>query len=695
MAKTIRTNEREFSSQVISWLNQLLQSGSYAFETVSGETSIPIEGESTHFPDTAIWLNRQARLAFCFAELKTPETSVYDQETLDLAAKKARAVKADYFFTWNMRDTALWRTPKGTRHNVQEWDRIKVYPALINISSIEDLWDKQKQSFLKDRAREIIDDLNQLYRDGHLKQIEPDTTYFVARLTDAVHTLQPLIEHSLIVQVGKSVKYRNALFGWAVTQGIQNIDDIFYEMVSRQIAYRLLGRIIFYQALRRFRKDLPKMELSGSSESVKKQLDGFFAKAQDIDYYAVFEQDITDSLPFTEKGANELISLVEDLNRFNFSTMPQDVVGQVFEQLIPPEERHRLGQYFTQDRLVDLIVAFCVRQKDDIVADPTCGTGTFLIRAYDRLKQLGQTQHKKLLEQIWGIDIAHFPAELATINLYRQDMSDYSNFPRILAKDFFHIEPGSKEKFPPPKPGKDLNYKIEVPLPQFNAMVGNFPFIRQELIERRVPKYKDRLNFILQKEWGADVPEFSGQSDIYAYMFVHAAAHLYLDPKGEYNGRMGFITSNSWLDVAYGHELQRFFLKHFKIIAIIESRCEPWFEQSAVNTVVTILERCPDVKERDNNYVKFIKIKKRLDAIVKEDIKLQAQQRWLNLEQLVFNIEKLDGQSSGQKFLFYPSEKGLQNKAITVISNEENDIFRARVIKQSELRQQVEIAQTT
>jgi type I restriction enzyme M protein len=622
MTKDIRTNEREFSGQVVSWLNQILQSGNYPFETVTGETSIRIAGESTRYPDTAIWLNRKAGLAFCFAELKTPDTPATDQSTLDLAAKKARAVDANYFITWNMRDAALWRTPKGIRHSVAEWNRIKSYSALIKISSLEDLWDKHKQPFLQDRAREIIDDLNQLYQEGHLTQIEPDTTYFVARLTDAVQTIQPLIEQALIVQVGKSFKYRNALYGWAVTQGIPNIDDTFHEMVSRQIAYRLLGRVIFYQALRRFRKDLPKMELSGTSELVKTQLDGFFAKAQDIDYYAVFEPDITDVLPFTEKGANELISLVEDLNRFNFSSMPQDVVGQVFEQLIPTEERHRLGQYFTPDKLVDLIVAFCVRQKDDTIADPTCGTGTFLIRAYDRLKQLGQTKHKELLENIWGIDVAHFPAELATINLYRQDMSDYSNFPRILAKDFFHIEPGSKEKFPPPKPGKDLNYKIEVPIPKFNAMVGNFPFIRQELIERRVPKYKDKINYVLHKEWGADFPQFSGQSDIYAYMFVHAAAHLYTDPKGEYNGRMGFITSNSWLDVAYGHELQKFFLRHFKIIAIIESRCEPWFEQSAVNTVVTILERCDNETECDNNYVKFIKIKKRLDELVLMNISI-------------------------------------------------------------------------
>ena len=60
---------------------------------------------------------------------------------------------------------------------------------------------------------------------------------------------------------------------------------------------------------------------------------------------------------------------------------------------------------------------------------------------------------------------------------------------------------------------------------------------------------------------------------------------------------MGIVTSNSWLDVAYGYELQKFFLKNFKIVAIIESRCEPWFEDAAVNTVVTILERCKDKEQ--------------------------------------------------------------------------------------------------
>lgn len=41
-----------------------------------------------------------------------------------------------------------------------------------------------------------------------------------------------------------------------------------------------------------------------------------------------------------------------------------------------PEERHRYGQHFTGDDVVDLINAFCVRDGADTVLDPACESGT-------------------------------------------------------------------------------------------------------------------------------------------------------------------------------------------------------------------------------------------------------------------------------------------------------------------------------
>lgn len=601
---TVKSNEKEFMSQVISWLNEFLSAGTGPFELASSDPSVKVSEKKTRFPDVQIWLNRLAQQGFCGWELKTPATAIDDSELLENAAEKARAMNADYFVTCNMRDSMIWRTPHFGE-TVSAENRFKSYRPLYQINVPDDLWVETNKIHLKNRAREILDDLTILHQEGHLHLIDIDATYFVGRLNSAVKTLYPYVQKSLIDKVGSDAKFKNNLFDWAVKQAIANYaDPSFYETVSRQIVYRLLARILFYQTLRRHWGDLPKLDISGlNGQAATKKFGEIFERARQIDWHAVFEEDFPDRVAIPDPAITELDKLIKDLNRFNFSIMPQDVVGAVFERLIPYEERHALGQYFTRENLVDLINAFCVRTKDAHVLDPTCGTGTFLTRAYDKMRVAGQIEHKKLLSQLWGIDIAHFPAELATINLFRQDLSDFANFPRIICTDAFEVWVGKSFKFPPPKVSSGSTFQmIEEKLPTFDAAVGNFPYIRQELINRRVKGYKDFLENAIKEDWLADCPDafvihdknkeyvideikkgkkadlsnidfkLSGQADIYAYLFFHTARFL------KEGGRMGFVTSNAWLDVAYGFELQKFLLNNFKIIAILESRCEPWFE---------------------------------------------------------------------------------------------------------------------
>ena len=697
---TVKANKREFMSQVVSWLNEFLGAGSYPFEVASSDPSVKVSDKKTKFPDVQIWLNRLAQQGFCGWELKTPATAIDDSELLENAAEKARAMNADYFVTWNMRDAVIWRTPHfGIEVSAQ--DRLKSYRPLYQINAPDDLWIEPNKIALKNRAREILDDLTTLRREGHLHLIDVDATYFVGRLNSAVKTLYPYVRESLIARVGSDARFKNDLLNWAVKQGIARYDEpSFYETVSRQTGYRLLVRILFYQTLRRQWSSLPQIDISGlTADTANKKLRETFEQARQIDWHAVFEEDFLDSVALPDPAIEELDKLVKDLNRFNFSNMPQEVIGAVFEKLIPYEERHSLGQYFTPENLVDLINAFCVRTIDDYVLDPTCGTGTFLTRAYDKMKVSGQREHKKLLSQLWGIDIAHFPAQLATINLFRQDLSDFANFPRIIRKDVFEVGRGQSFRFPPPKVGLDSSFQMtEQKLPAFDAAVGNFPYIRQELIDRQVKGYKNFLERTLKEEWLADYPDafvitdneldefkrsqtidfsevgfkLSGQADIYAYLFFHTARFL------KEGGRMGFVTSNAWLDVAYGYELQKFLLNNFKIVAILESRCEPWFEDPAINTIVTIVERCSNKEERDNHIAKFVKVKNKLSQLIPWDMKLEASQRWFGLDTMVHRIE-----SAGKEH--YKLEKETIVNTLSGVESCEDGDFRIRVIKQDEL----------
>ena len=169
---------------------------------------------------------------------------------------------------------------------------------------------------------------------------------------------------------------------------------------------------------------------------------------------------------------------------------------------------------------------------------------------------------------------------------------------------------------------------------------------------------------------------------------------------------MGFITSNSWLDVAYGYEMQKFFLSKFKLVGVFESRCEPWFEQSAVNTVFTILERCDDKEEIKKNPVYFVKVKKKLEELFPQDALTDTQARWDAISRFTERIEELgiiagnlgkagfNKLESSERFKKFERINTEYVKQPEIVSYEEDNI-RIRIIKQKDLKEDVETAGQT
>ncbi len=703
MAKT-RANEREFQGEVVKWIQAQISHGGLAFAKATTDSSL-YGLPTVKFPDVLLTLDFECKEAFCGWELKTPTTNARDKELLKKAAKKAQALDAKYFVTWNMQTAIIWRTPEKIRATVCEEDKVRELGPYMQIDSVDAIRDPVKSLVLENVCARLLQDLNKLYHDENVNLPVADTTVFVGLVANASN----LMEGTLFEDIKKARANKNfdrRLNTWAKKQGVSRYDQDYYHTLAQQIAYKIIGKILFYMTLWRRNLDLPRMDLPSTNyKTAMKKMHSLFQRGLEIDYQAIFEADITDEIELSRNTAEIIIGLTENLSHWSFELMPLDVIGNVFEKLIPEEARKSLGQYFTPDRLVDLIVAFCVHNEDDFVMDPTCGTGTFLIRSYNRLrwKSLRVKPHRKLLEQIWGFDISGFPAELATINLYRQDFGDYVNFPRVLSKDFFDVMPGATFEFPPPKKTVRTGERVQAKIPKFDALVGNFPFIRQELIERVEKGYKKKLEEVLFDSWGRAYPalfknrvagrkqktthdlQLSGQADIYAYLFFHTAAHL------KEGGRMGFVTSNSWLDVAYGYELQKFFLSKFKIIAICESRCEPWFEQSAVNTVFTILERCDDVEKNEKNLVRFVKLKKPLDVLFPKDAVVEAQERWIGYEQFVNKIESIEATGKGSEESGCKEFKKISTEFVRqprIISYEDDEI-RMRIIRQGDLEEEV------
>jgi hypothetical protein len=121
---------------------------------------------------------------------------------------------------------------------------------------------------------------------------------------------------------------------------------------------------------------------------------------------------------------------------------------------------------------------------------------------------------------------------------------------------------------------------------------------KDDLIEKALYQGKKKI---------AEIPKKAG---IHVYFFIHGTKFL------KEGGTFGFIVNNSWLDVDYGKGLQEFLLKNHKIVAVIESKVERWFEDADVNTGIIILEKCSNKKEKDENLVRFVYLKKKLSDFI-------------------------------------------------------------------------------
>jgi hypothetical protein len=695
MSETIKTNERELAGKIAQWFNEHIQRNNLPFSSASNESGIKV-GRKTYFGDIIIWKNRETSKAFSYLELKPPFGVAEDIERF---RRKAVALGVEIAYTWDFQTLVAYKIEKNIllpldteTHNV--------------LTTIEDWKRGDVQADIKAYIHKICEELLSISEKGKFRKFTPEKHYFINLLRKTTNDLIPIFEKFIKQEHRKKIN-NDKINKYVCEQGITYPSDYeFYKLIASQRVYGLVTKIIFYLTIKRYFTDLPDLQ-NKNEDDISKTIDNAFTKAGEIDWQAVFIKSPIEELGVPEESFLYLQELFSHLKIYNFGALPEDVIGELFEEIIDPEKRHLLGQYFTREDLVDLIIATVVNDAEKHYADPTCGSGTFLIRLYSRLKYLSpKLKHEDILEKIWGIDIGQFPAELSAINLFRQNVSNFDNFPRVVNKDIFDIKKGGYFEFPPPNVGK--NYvKINIPIPEFYGLVGNFPFIRQELIEKKIPGLKKKLAMLLAEEYFFTYPKLfelngtksvhidelndkpkeeqmkiirqwidkkqvklklSGQADIFTYIFIHTATLL------AKHGSFAIITSNAWLDASYGSVLKEFFLDNFKIKMIVASYAEPWFEVVAENTIFTVLEKDDSKKSRDENIVHFVKLKKKLEELIPErDLQLESIKRWQRIDSIIRTIDSAN------------------YAAVTLtedIKNYENDDLKIRLLKQAYLCQE-------
>lgn len=80
-------------------------------------------------------------------------------------------------------------------------------------------------------------------------------------------------------------------------------------------------------------------------------------------------------------------AIVEKLQIYNLSNTADDVKGIAFEKFLGRTFRGELGQFFTPRTIVNFIIDILDPQEGEIICDPCCGSGGFLIRAFEYVRE--------------------------------------------------------------------------------------------------------------------------------------------------------------------------------------------------------------------------------------------------------------------------------------------------------------------
>lgn len=83
---------------------------------------------------------------------------------------------------------------------------------------------------------------------------------------------------------------------------------------------------------------------------------------------------------------NSFEAIVKELEIYNLSTTSDDVKGIAFEEFLGKTFRGELGQFFTPRTLVDFMVDILDPQEGEVICDPCCGSGGFLIKAFEYVR---------------------------------------------------------------------------------------------------------------------------------------------------------------------------------------------------------------------------------------------------------------------------------------------------------------------
>lgn len=522
--------------------------------------------------DIAIVIDNYPKI---IVECKSLEKNLDDYiiQAIDYAIRKA----IPYIILTNGKEFRLYKP--FIENLINPKDRllisIKLETLVENFEELNDLVSRKSlvSNEIKEKTEKIVEKLR--------NEITPKT--LIENLITAKKVLVIDAQDKILPKYKLDLEFRNLVDRWIKDSELDIKESKKWcEILANEMAYSFINRLYFYRIAEDkgiVESKLNKKALGQITQYIKynQLIKLSFEEILKIDYEAIFKHDIFDKIEFDELNIKKII---DSLAEYDFSKINGDIIGKIYEYHVSKEERKKLGQFYTPEPIINYIFDNIPLKATDKLLDPACGSGGFLIKAYDKFsEQLPENEankntHKQIIENnLFGYDINPFSVHLTAMNLALKNIESKTDVINVLERDSLsdNVEYFFGQTM------KTLNKKEKNTAEntsKFNVIVGNPPYfnLTQNIIKEKydIQEFKEIL---------------TGVTNI-ASLFLKRYISL-LEP----SGYLGFVLPKSLTYLNSWEGIRKFILEQTEIVKIFD--IHEAFEGVLIEEIVLIVQKKP------------------------------------------------------------------------------------------------------
>ncbi|MDJ0766791.1 MAG: Eco57I restriction-modification methylase domain-containing protein [Myxococcota bacterium] len=236
--------------------------------------------------------------------------------------------------------------------------------------------------------------------------------------------------------------------------------------------------------------------------------------------------------------------------------------------------------------------------KNTRVLDPACGSGAFLIAAFDyllaqyervnnALASIEKGQHsifdlnKTILNNnLYGVDLSKESVEITKLSLW---LKTAQRGKQLTFLDD-NIQQGdsivAEKKVSPNAFDWQERFSQVFADGGFDVVIGNPPYVRQELLSPIKPYLETNYH------------SYDGVADLYTYFYERGVQNL------KPQGILSFIVTNKWLKAGYGEALRKYFSEHTIFEQILDFGHAPIFADADVFPCIVSIRKPDEEKSK-------------------------------------------------------------------------------------------------